>query len=111
MHLKKIHLIIFGSLFTLCSLNALACKMTTLGGSAQTITAIVNHVAADPQQQDRTIKQITQENSSSWTYIVETVQGENDCRAVSYQAVIDPSCQIKVEPVAGNFLCKDNSNS
>ncbi|HVV67430.1 MAG TPA: hypothetical protein VHE99_00095 [Gammaproteobacteria bacterium] len=109
MNQKKIQIIIFGSLLTLCSHSAMACKMTAMGGSAQTITAVVNHVAEDPQQQDRTIKRITQENSSNWTYIVETIQGENDCRAVSYQAVIDPSCQIKVESVAGNFSCNTHS--
>ena len=111
MNQKKIQLIILSSLLTFCSHSAMACKMTAMAGSAQTITAIVNHVAADPLQQDRTIKQITQENSSNWTYLVETVKGENDCRAVSYEAIIDPSCQIKIQPIAGKFLCKDNSHS
>ncbi len=105
----KVQVIILVSLLLLGSHSALACKMTAIGGSAQAINAIVNHIAADPQQQDRSIKKITQENSTSWTYIVETSMGDNNCQAASYQAIVDPSCQIKVQPVAGEFVCESDS--
>lgn len=95
------------SFFILFSASALACKMTPMGSDGSVIKAIVNQVQAQASESDREIKTIrkVRVKSSSWAYVVETTKAGKACQAIGYQALFQPSCQIKLEKMNARFQC------
>ena len=97
----------FSLLLLSLSTTTLACKMTAMGASNMAIKAIMSHVAKG-KNGDREISKIRQMayKDATWAYVVETKEAGKLCKAVGYQAVISPSCGIKVQKLPNAFQCE-----
>lgn len=83
--------------------------MTPIGGSAHVITAIVEHIASNPQQKDRSIRSIRYlpNHSQLNLFEIETTAGHYDCQRFIYQAQIQPTCQIEVQQLSSKkYVCR-----
>ncbi len=105
--MKYIYYVALSMIIILFSQVSFACKMTPMGGSANTLIALLNSISNDSTQQDRSILRIRLINNASapWTYVVETTKNGSDCQAVGYSANIEVTCEIKVQRLSKQFVC------
>lgn len=101
MKLKHFFLFLLG--LTITS-SAFSCSLPgEMAASNLRIKGILEFLSADKLYRERSISKIFHNKPDE--FIVETTSAGNNCRAIGFQAIIEPTCNVTIKPLKKKFQC------